>query len=342
MEISISFIIACHGSVVSNFHDIEFDDLHEEKDGNSKSGSWVQLDDIPSNEKFTVVSSESKKFGELIETENKVVYGNKPLLIFDYTELDTSQLNVLLHTRDTCIGIPKFVLPSAITSVINPSSESGFVNQTIHEITSLCPVELFEEYGNVKRITHKKYKQPKGKKTRLKVLKLLKKVKPKKLQLMTYENEKVDNMMNKNFGVSTDDSDEYKLVMVTSIGCEIEEYTLLSSNIDEIKDSLYRLAANISQIIARKILRLLTFEKKSISTTLAVLLNIGCLIIKELNGDVRQTPIVIYERTCNNFNNLQKEYENIGKNGLDSRELSIIKLIDGYLRKKDVAYGGKN
>ena len=92
-------------------------------------------------------------------------------------------------------------------------------------------------------------------------MKLLKKVKPKKLQLMTYENEKVDNMMNKNFGVSTDDSDEYKLVMVTSIGCEIEEYTLLSSNIDEIKDSLYRLAANISQIIARKILRLLTFEK---------------------------------------------------------------------------------
>ena len=75
---------------------------------------------------------------------------------------------------------------------------------------------------------------------------------------------------------------------------------------------------------------------------MAVLLNIGCLIIKELNGDVRQTPIVIYERTCNNFNNLQKEYENIGKNGLDSRELSIIKLIDGYLRKKDVAYGGKN
>lgn len=354
MEIDkITFIIACHGSIVSKLNIVEIEK-------NSQTIWKTYEEEIDDDGSFH--ENSISEGGNIPKTEKNVTYTtNDEILQFEYAELDTSRLNVNLHTRDTCAGIPKFRLSRALTNTFHPSKKEGFVNEVIHEITTVHPFDLFESgYGKVARVTHKDYLKTKrssrAKGTRKRIKPRLKRLRPKRVKtmkrvkkgtplthLMTYENEKVHKMLDKLYTVNSYDEDDYKLVMVLTMGDINEEYVLVSKDIGEVLDSIKKMKL-FSEAISKKMVNIISVNRDEINirvpqTTLQNLLDLG-LTIKASCVD-KSIPIDVYDETCNTFMNLGDQFSSDGKS-LNPRELSIVRVIDDYLRKKDLAYGGKN
>ena len=350
MEISkISFIITCHGTLMTSFVDNELD------------GSIISK-----NGTFDVVHEDFS--GVVPSRVNTVSYTtNKPIIEFEYKELDTSDLNVSLSTSYTCAGAPIY------TSYDEAVKRETFISDVFNEITNKCPtntlVEHFGHYGDVLYTQHKatsleRLAAHKIQKTfRRHIKKRLQKSKSKskskrrnskqsKTNLMKYDNEVVSKMINKKYGIEYNDDDSIKIVMIITKngenGCSSEEYILLCNDLEKIIETAGKLVS-LSRDVAKKYFSLLERNIVKIngsklllpSITLQKLLILGSFIQETIG---KKVPIKIYDFSCNTFDNLQPPYENIYQleRDLTPRELSIIRLIDNYLRKKDIAYGGKN
>lgn len=188
-----------------------------------------------------------------------------------------------------------------------------------------------------------------------------------KTRLMKYEKERVAVMANKNYmtypsdvytvNLKTTTCDSHKLVMIvtrnTLDGCKSQKYTLLSTLAD-VRKTIKELSNDFSQFIGNLYSQmLLILQSKSGGVDMATtqlslidILGLGKSIIEEINGEdaSRIVPINVYDLTCNSFDSLPTNYANmISKldNGsiLNKREKSIIRIIDDFLRAKDVALG---
>ena len=193
---------------------------------------------------------------------------------------------------------------------------------------------------------------------------------PKKV-FMNYEKEKVSWLMNKKFTTETQlvavieepiplvgdvdieptDSDAHKLVMIitkyTASGCRSTKYVLLASDIEMEydKDKLYDEFPKAVEFLRGTLEEIpgdLILGRKHgypvLTTTLHDLLRLGKLIIEECNGrgSSRTTPIDIYDLSCNSFGHFSEKME------LNEIESSQIKMMDKYLRGKNIAYGGNH
>jgi len=198
----------------------------------------------------------------------------------------------------------------------------------------------------------------------------------KKTRLMKYENDKVTTMMNKKYQVKQPDVysadlkttsvDSKKLIMIvtrnTPQGCKSQKYTLLSTrgDIGKTKRELNKdFPPSIGQLYSEKV-SILPYRSGGVSMeaseiTLIDILNLGKTIIENINGAeaTSSVPIDIYDLTCNTFRQLPSNYANMNSEmeigiatpgetiKFDERKLSIIRIIDDYLRAENVAYGRK-
>lgn len=186
-----------------------------------------------------------------------------------------------------------------------------------------------------------------------------------KTRLMKYEKERVTTMLNKNYStcaedVYTDDletttCDAHKLVMIvtrnTIDGCKSQKYTLLST-LFEARKTAKKLREDFSPFIGNLYSDMLvdigTIFMDTSQLSLIDMLGLGKSIIEEINGagTSRIVPIHVYDLSCNTFDSLPSNYTDMYSkvlNGttLTNREISIIRIIDDYLRAKEVALGGK-
>ena len=187
-----------------------------------------------------------------------------------------------------------------------------------------------------------------------------------KTRLMTYEKERVTTMLNKNYttcskdvytaNLETTTCDAHKLIMIvtrnTVDGCISQKYTLLSS-LSESRKTVGEISKDFSPSIGQLYYNMLVFlQPKSggaITSRISLIdmLGLGKSIIEEINGSesIRTVPINVYDLSCNSFSLLPLNYAFMNskiKNGsmMDKREMSIIRIIDDYIRAKDVAVGG--
>ena len=177
---------------------------------------------------------------------------------------------------------------------------------------------------------------------------------------MNYENENVEKMINKTYVVKHSDvyglkdtnlvvptrSDAHKLIMIvtksTSKKCVSEKYVLLS-NVEEVSYTREKLRNNLSLSIAVEFDSMLSVPitegnlngtlivEKSPRITLQKLLKLGAFIIQEINGpqDLSKIPIKVYDLSCNNFGISSSKYDDV----------SVIRIIDHYIRMNNVACG---
>jgi hypothetical protein len=305
------------------------------------------------------------KDGIIPSRESSVIYStHKPLLEFKYKEIDTSRLNVQLSTSETCAGVPVY------TNFEERETRKNFISDVISEIMHTCPtntlLEQYGHYGEVEHTTHKRYKKQKSlerharkiqrtfrKKFNLRKSKSAEKSAEKmkhKTRLMNYNNERVVSMLDKKYGMEYDDDDSVKLVMVitrnTEEGCASENYVLLSNSTEEVIESVGKLES-LSRIIAKKFISLL--ERTTVKVngnkiillgfTLEKMLLFGTFITRVINGPESIVPIHLYDLSCNTFHDLQPPYTEMYKTekDLNPKELSVVRIIDDYLRKKDIA-----
>jgi len=354
MEITkISFICTCHGTLMTTFVDRDFQD-----------GSRG----IPKNGLFRESSERNNTM--IPSSLHHVTYStSKPLLDFEYKKIDTSRLNVYLSTSETCAGAPVYTLFE------EQETRKNFIDDIISELTHTCPtntlLEDYGHYGEISHDTHESYKQRllekhvrKIQKTfRKKIIRRKSKSAEKskspmpqisKTKLMKYDNERVYSMIDKKYGIEYDDDDSVKLVMVvtrnTTDGCLSQEYVLLSNNLEDIIETVGKLG-ELSLKISKKFISILERNVIKVgktkiilpSLTLYKLILFANFIVQEINGPSSTVPIHIYDLTCNTFDNLQPPYSEMYEIGrdLNPKELSVVHLIDHYLREKDLAYGGK-
>lgn len=188
-----------------------------------------------------------------------------------------------------------------------------------------------------------------------------------KTRLMTYEKERITTMLNKNYTTSSKDVytanlettsyDAHKLIMIvtrnTVDGCISQKYTLLSS-LAESRKTVGEITKDFSPSIGQLYYNMLVFlQPKSggaITTQISLInmLGLGKSIIEEINGSesIRTVPINVYDLSCNSFSSLPSNYAFMNskiENGsmMDKRERSIIRIIDDYIRSKDVGLGKK-
>lgn len=152
----------------------------------------------------------------------------------------------------------------------------------------------------------------------------------------------------------TTECDAHKLIMIvtrnTGRECKSQKYILLSS-LTDVRKTLRDLNRDFPPSIGELYSTMLSIiQPKSGLTTsrlsLLDLLGLGKSIIEEINGTeaTRTVPINIYDTSCNSFHSLPANYA-IMQSKLDNgslmnqRELSIIRIIDDFLRAKDVALG---
>ena len=187
-----------------------------------------------------------------------------------------------------------------------------------------------------------------------------------KTRLMKYEKERVTTMLNKKYSICAEDvyttdlktteCDAHKLIMIvtrnTGRECKSQKYTLLST-LTDVRKTLRDLNKDFPSSIGELYSKMLSIiQSKSGLTTsrlsLLDILGLGKSIIEEINGTeaTRTVPINIYDTSCNSFHSLPPNYA-IMKSKLDNgvlmnqRELSIIRIIDDFLRSKDVGLGIK-
>lgn len=334
----ITFICGCHGVII---------------------GSFTAIDE-PATNGIYEKTVEPINSGIVSTYLNKITYiTKKPILEFEYTEIDTLRLNVFLSTGGTCTG--EVVYRPTNSAII----KQRFVNNIMEELTETCPLNNVN--GNT--ITHRNYRFNLGSENNAarKIQKMYRTKKniphPERGRYMIYENEKVEKMINKKYAVRLNDvygfedkpgeielvptaSDAHKLIMIvtrnTTSGCISEKYTLLS-NVQEVINTIKKIQDTISPSIATAFHHMLTtvishektkngapMVEKTPRITLENLLILGDLIIQEINGAQDSTvPIKVYDLTCNNF-----ETESHGEN----RE-GPIQIIDDYIRSNDVACG---
>ena len=187
-----------------------------------------------------------------------------------------------------------------------------------------------------------------------------------KTRLMKYEKERVATMLNKNYETEEEDvysdtgvtttCDAHKLIMIvtrnTVDGCKSQKYILLSTSSQTYRTER-KLLADFSTSIGRLYRNMLKITNPPYfmpTTKLSLLdmLGLGKSIIEEINGEgaSRIVPINIYDSSCNTFDSLPSNYTNMyskityNDSKLTEREISIILVIDDYIRAKDVAVGG--
>jgi hypothetical protein len=185
-----------------------------------------------------------------------------------------------------------------------------------------------------------------------------------KTRLMKYEKERVTTMLNKKYSTCSEDvyttdlktteCDAHKLIMIvtrnTGRECKSQKYTLLST-LTDVRKTLGDLNKDFPPSIGELYSKMLSIiQPKSGLTTsrlsLLDILGLGKSIIEEINGTeaTRTVPINIYDTSCNSFNSLPSNYAIMKSklnNGvsMNERELSIIRIIDDFLRAKDIAFG---
>jgi len=399
--VKIAFICVCHGSIISSFRDIESEQ--------SKTLGAPILDSfgvpipnrlitpIPSHGKYskTSISEETSLCDIPFKTINVEYKIDEPVLEFNYQDIDTSNLNVLLSTSGTCGGAPTY------RSMDTVREKQKFVNDIMEEMDETCPINnFFSElgvFGDTFSTTHKNYKLQqrelnKIEKTRRKdaarrIQRLYKKTRTllfplklfnsendhlkksiksnmyQKTRLMKYEKERVTTMLNKNYSTSAEDiytvdsettsCDAHKLIMIvtrnTHDGCKSQKYTLLST-LTDVRKTLRELNKDFPPSIGELYSTMLSIiQPKSGLTTsrlsLLDILGLGKSIIEEINGEEASTvPINVYDTSCNSFNSLPANYAIMktklnNRSLMNQRELSIIRIIDDFLREKDVAFG---
>ena len=380
--VKISFICACHGSVISTFEDIESQNYTE---------YGILTTSIPSHGKYSKISSESGTHRRGIPFHTTTVeykIDDEPILEFEYQDINTKHLNVTLTTSKTCVGSVVYRAEDSVRV------KQKCVNDIMEEIDETCPTNdlftSFGDYGDTTSITHKKYKshqrdlkkieqtrrrdaarriQRRYKKTQklmfpLKLYdseidhhkKSIKSNMNGKTRLMKYEKERVGIMLNKIYVTKEDDvytdthvtttCDAHKLIMIvtrnTVNGCKSQKYTLLSTLEGTIKTKR-KLSVDFSPFIGELYFNM-CIKMPTPCATLIDILGLGKSIIEEINGEgaSRIVPINIYDLSCNSFNPLPSKYADMySKNSkLTEREQSIVRIIDDYIRSKDVAVGG--
>jgi hypothetical protein len=357
--VKITFICGCHGQIIGSFKDLGGDI--------SMGGKYEKT--VESNSGF--IPSQLNKVTYFVEN---------PLLEFEYTELDTSQLNIFLTTSGTCVG--GVVYRPSNSAII----KQRFINDIMEELTETCPMNtLFEskgDYGKTTRISHKNYKTNQLSELQSNAVRKIQRmyrtkkniphpIKEPETCIMNYENEKVEKIIDKNYAIRLNDvygfedkpgelelvptiSDAHKIIMIitrsTADGCISEKYVLLS-NVQEVTHTIKRIQENISHTIASAFHSMITTVISSEKTkkgrpmiektpriTLQNLLTLGGLIIQEVNGsqDLAVVPIKVYDLTCNEFEITSPRITSVR---LNERELSIIRIINDYIRKNDIACG---
>jgi len=186
---------------------------------------------------------------------------------------------------------------------------------------------------------------------------------------MKHDREKVDWLMDKTYSVkicdvavldtpvppegefstSATQCDAHKLVMIvtryTETGCESKKYIVLSSSY-EMEDEKDMIGDDFSSDNVRHFLDEITgsyppdkiqgrtHDYPSHRITLFNLLRLASMIITETNGmgADRTVPIEIHDLSCNSFRFFQKKV-------LDKRDITLIRMLDDFARRKNVAYG---
>jgi hypothetical protein len=304
---------------------------------------------------------------------------DKPIIEFEYTEIDTSHLNVSLSTTTTCFGA------STYRTRDSAKIKQKFVNDVMEELTTTCPtntmIEDLGEYGDTVRVKHKDYFQYRRQTTARKIQNFVRKTRrtPDKTVLMTYEKEKVNSLANKVYSIflkdvsaaelyhpslefdevelelTPTDCDAHKLIMIvtkyTSEGCVSEKYVLLAHPY-ELEVTELKMEEQLSPSIATfyksilkpintgEIILGIKTDTPSYFIRLNDLISLANKIIQDMNGDVL-TPIDFYDLSCNSFIGMNEVYKDMYKRRLTAKELAIVRFIDNYIREKDVAYGRK-
>jgi hypothetical protein len=400
--IKISFICACHGSIITSFRDIESEE--SETLGPPILCRFGTIPrrlgtPIPSHGKYAKTSTSETSLCDIPFQNTDVEYkiDDEPVLEFKYQDIDTTHLNVSLTTSETCGGIPNY----RATDVVRVKQK--FINDIMEEIDETCPTNNFSElgaFGDTFSTTHKNYKlqqrelkkieQTRRKDAARRIQRLYKKSRKllfplklfnseidhlknniksnmyQKTRLMKYEKERVTTMLNKNYTTASEDvyttdseptnCDAHKLIMIvtrsTPHGCKSQKYVLLST-LSEVKKTIREINKDFSSRIGELYSKMLSILKPksgglAMATTRLSLLDIlglGKTIIEEINGEEASTvPINVYDLSCNSFYSLPSNYaimdSKVSKGiKLNEREMSVIRIIDDYLRSKDVAFG---
>jgi hypothetical protein len=360
----ISFICGCHGTINAHLS------LKEEKI--PSNGVFEESSEGPYDDKFTL-----SRGNELSIYKNKAIYKTtKPIFELDYLTIRVRDMNVTLSTTNTCLGATvKRPSNSAILKqkFINDNMEN--ISSTCPTNTL---IESSGKYGETFLEPHSEYESKREQSAARKITRLFTKKKrksptfgkSKKTRLMKYEKEKVDWLMDKTYSVKTCDvavldtpvppkgdvstsatqCDAHKLVMIvtryTETGCENKKYILLSSSyeIEEEFESIYDdFSKNVKDFFEESIgeyepdkIQGRTHDYPSHKITLFNLLRLAKMIITEINGRgaERTVPVEIHDLSCNSFGIFKKKV-------LDKRDIKIIRMLDDFVRRKNIGYGRK-
>lgn len=285
-------------------------------------------------------------------------------------------MNITLSTTKTCFGA---TVGRPNNSAFIKQKFVNDIMENIPSVCPTNTLTERGKYGETFVISHEEYELERQQSASRKIQRFMRKISKSprsksprghKTRLMTYEKEKVDWLLNKKYSVKTCDvatidpltheavyevdiiptaCDAHKLIMIvsryTTEGCETKKYILLASDleIDDEKDKIYddfsRAIGNFYTDVIEEHPADLIMGKKhgypSFKISLHNLVMLGKKIIEETNGigESATVPIDIYDLSCNSFGIFQN------KKQLNERERHILRIIDDYARRKNIAYG---
>jgi len=362
----ISFICGCHGSIIASLNTNETNIPKNGKYKETRTGPISDIQDVPKyNNK--VVYKTNKPIAEFEYFTIDVREMN--------VTLSTTSTCFGIPTYNHKSSIYKQEVVNEIMDNVFSTCPKNMIYKTYHKSADIShrDYETRRRESAARKIQEfVKHKESTDRESAARKIQrfMTRRRRSPKTVFMNYEKEGVNWLVDKRFAVDTQlvavieepipprgevdieptDTDAHKLVMIitkyTASGCESTKYVILASDVEmeESKDNLYPEFPMAVEFLRENLKRKkgdLIFGRKHgyplLTVTLHDLIRLGKIIIEEFNGTgyFRTTPIDIYDLSCNTFGPFR------GKAELNEIESEQVQMMDRYIRKKDVAYGGR-